>query len=253
MLFSLIWQVINNERLFDVEAGQDGDIFAAVNFIIYLIVPILILVGYAIYFVCRQTTGRISLFLITLIGVPAMAMVLPDIISGGQRSGIARYLIPSYLGIQIAVAYLLAVKITDMYAKNWQRQVWRVVAIAIFTAGIVSCIVSGEAETWWNKYSCYYNVRVAEIINQTTRPLVISSSERVSRLVSLSYKLNPNTNLLLVENGNLPNISSEFSDIFLFRPSGKLLEKIKRDEIYKIQPVYTLGSLWKLNKSSVKK
>ncbi|HIK28815.1 MAG: glycosyltransferase family 39 protein [Oscillatoriaceae bacterium SKW80] len=233
-------QVIYNERLFDVEAGQDGNIFATVNFLIYLIVPILILVGYAVYFVCRQTTGRIWLSLITLIVVPAMAMVLPDIISGGQRSGIARYLIPSYLGIQIAVAYLLAVKITG------QRLVWRVVAIAIFTAGIISCIVSGQAETWWNKYSCYYNIRVAKIINQTPRPLVISSSERVSRLVSLSYKLNPHTNLLLVENGNLPKISEKFSDVFLFRPSGKLLEKIKRDDIYKIQPVYTIGSLWKL-------
>ncbi len=246
-------QVIYNDRLFDVEAGQDGNIFGAGNFLVYLTVPILILAGYAIYFLCRRTTGRIWLLIVTLIGVTAIAMVLPDLISGGQRSGIARYLIPSYLGIQIAVAYLLAAKMTDIYAKNWQRQVWRVVAIAIFTAGIVSCTVSGQAETWWNKYSCYYNVRVAQIINKTPRPLVISSSERVSRLVSLSYKLNQTTKLLLVKNGNMPKVSANFSDVFLFRPSGKLLEKIKRDDLYKIQPVYTIGNLWKLKKSPIKK
>lgn len=246
-------QVVYGDRLFDVEAGQDGNVFGSGNFLVYLTVPIFLLAVYAIYFLYRRTTGRIWLFVFTLIGVTAMAMALPDVISGGQRSGIARYLIPSYLGVQIAVAYLLAAKITDIYAKNWQQQVWRVVAIAIFTAGIVSCTVSGQAETWWNKYSCYYNARVAQIINQSPRPLVIGSSERVSRLTSLSYKLNQKTKLLLVKNGNLPKLPEGFSDFFLFRPSGKLLEKIKRDDLYKIQPVYTTGNLWKLKKSPVKK
>ena len=82
------------------------------NPIRYLIsIIFLTLIGYAIYFLCRTTNYKVWLFMMTLIIVPAVPLILPDLISGGIRSDYEPYLMPSYLGIQIAVAYLLATQI----------------------------------------------------------------------------------------------------------------------------------------------
>ena len=72
---------------------------------------VLVIVGYAVYFLCSETSKQVWLFVLTVMAVTALAVVLPDVILGGIRSTKARYLFPTYLGMQIAVAYLLATKI----------------------------------------------------------------------------------------------------------------------------------------------
>ena len=69
-----------------------------------------VIVCYAVYFLCDETNKQVWLLVLTM-AVTALAMLLPDVILGGIRSTKARYLFPTYLGMQIAVAYLLAAKI----------------------------------------------------------------------------------------------------------------------------------------------
>lgn len=70
--------------------------------------------GYAVYFLCSETKKQVWLFVVTVMAVTALAVVLPDVILGGIRSTKARYLFPTYLGMQIAVADLLATKISAL-------------------------------------------------------------------------------------------------------------------------------------------
>ncbi|MEG3987263.1 hypothetical protein QUA13_08875 [Microcoleus sp. S28C3] len=73
------------------------------------------IVGYAVYFLCSDETNKqVWLFVVMVRAVTALAVVLPDVILGGTRSTKARYLFPTYLGMQIAVAYLLATKISAL-------------------------------------------------------------------------------------------------------------------------------------------
>ncbi|NEO97476.1 MAG: dolichyl-phosphate-mannose-protein mannosyltransferase [Symploca sp. SIO2E9] len=65
---------------------------------------------YALYHLWRHTPLKTWLFIVTLIGVTGTAIIAPDLILGGRRSSITRYAIPCYLGIQIAVAYLISSK-----------------------------------------------------------------------------------------------------------------------------------------------
>lgn len=241
-------QVGYNEQLFDVEEGNDVAQINFDNLLIYVLFLFVIFVIYSIYYFCRKTEKPKWLFVLTLIGLPTITLVVQDIISGGQRSTIGRYLIPGYLGIQIAVAYLLTTQITSTSIKYWQQKFWQLVMIAIFSLGIISCAVSSQAETWWNKYSSYYNPSVAQIINQSTQPLVISSQKRVSRITSLSYELDPKVRILLVDSKKIPNMINGFSDVFLFRPSGELQSELEKQQKYKLQTVHKLGSLWRLQK-----
>ena len=152
-------------------------------------------------------------------------MGISDLMSGGQRSSIARYLIPSYLGIYLCIAYLLTNKLTN-FTYPLQQKFWQIVTVFLISAGIISCGISSQAETWWHKYSSYYDPQVAKIINQTNNPLVISNHSL--RLTSLSYLLNPKIKLQLVEAeaDDLPEISDNFTDIFIFHPKDSFISQL---------------------------
>ncbi|MDF0551907.1 glycosyltransferase family 39 protein [Kamptonema sp. UHCC 0994] len=236
-------QIGTKERLFDVLSGKDNLQFGTDNLWLYTIVPTLILVGYSLKFLCKNTPEEIWLFILILILSTATPLVFKDLISGGQRSSIARYLIPCYLGIQLAVAYLLANKITSKNIN--QQKMWQIITIILISGAVLSCAISSQSETWWNKYSSYYNPQVAKIINQATQPLIVSSN--AIRLTSLSYLLENKVKLQVVPGDNFPKIPDGFTDIFLFYPSKKFQLNLEKDENYKLDSVYPNGNLWRLS------
>ncbi|MBD2084318.1 MULTISPECIES: glycosyltransferase family 39 protein [unclassified Coleofasciculus] len=218
------------------------------NFGLYIAIFLsLILVIYAIYFLCRRTEKHVWLFILTMLGVTAIALTLPDLISGGRRSAVARYLIPCYLAIEIAIAYLLAAKISSFSAKNWQRWLWQIATVVIISGGVLSSAVSSQAQEWWNKYnSCHYK-EIAQIVNQANYPLYIWYNLPP---FSLTYLLDPKVKLQSVSNqpvlkpgeeidSKLPinSIANDFSDVFV--DSKKALKAVlDREPSYQIKKVY---------------
>ena len=210
---------------------------------------LLVLVAYSIYFLLRKTPKDVWLFVLTLIGASALALVLPDLIFGGMRSIQARYLIPCYLGVQLAVAYLLAAKLA--FSINRGRKIWQIIFIIILTGSIVSCAVSSQAEFWWNKSpdKHKYNSQIASIVNSTLRPLLISddstliSDSFACRILALSYLLNPKVQLQLVLEPNIPKIPDGFSDVFLFSPSEALRLSIEK-QAYIAELVFQRDNFW---------
>jgi uncharacterized membrane protein len=247
----------NLSRIF-IDFGLDAQ--APLVYLIPLIPLILIsviLVIYSIYFLCRQTPARAWLLVVTLIGVTYLSLMLPDLIGGGRRSTISRYLIVSYVGVQLAVAYLLATKLTSPLMGTGQRNLWKFTTIGLLSVGVISCAISSQADTWWNKYGSFTNPQIARIINQTSHPLIVSDATlevsnyvTVGNLMSLSYLLDPKVKFQLVIEPNIPKIPNGFSDIFLLMPSKSLRSGLDKDQNYKINLVLDnqVVSLWKLVK-----
>ncbi|MBG1266888.1 glycosyltransferase family 39 protein [Nostoc sp. WHI] len=221
------------------------------NPLTYLITPIfLTLVGYSLYFLCITTNYKVWLFIITLIVVPALPLILPNLITGGIQLFSEPYFIPSYLGIQLTVAYLIA---TQLYnGSGSRRSIWHIIMVFVIICGLVSSKVSSQAETWWNKGMSYGNPQVAQIINQTTRPLLISDAlgNNYGNVFSLSYLLKPKVRFLLVNNQKTPKIPDGFSDVFLLNPSDNWRETIEKKYKLKTDIVYgdNYYSVWKLTK-----
>lgn len=226
----------------------------------YLLIFILLLVGYSVYFVCRYTDKRVWLFLVSLFGVNALALILPDLIYGGQRSIMGRFLIPCYLSIQLAVSYLIARKISfnsvnepqrrsgksdrrfppirtlqergnrgkekGFISVLWQR-LWLFVMLVIFTGGVISDIILSESEVPWTKLKNYNDLKIARTINQATSPLVVVSNYRsrddpnVSYLFSFSHLLDVKVKLQLVKDKDIPDIPNGYSDVFLYNPCAQ--------------------------------
>ncbi|MEH1967452.1 glycosyltransferase family 39 protein [Nostoc sp.] len=217
----------------------------------YLItLSFLTLVGYSIYFLFQTTNYKVWLFIIILIVVPPLPIILPNLIAGGIRSSTEPYLIPSYLGIQVTVAYLLA---TQLYNGSVSRRsIWHIIMALVIICGLISSKVSSQAETWWNKGMNYGNPPVAQIINQTNRPLLISDAlgNNYGNVFSLSYLLEPKVRFLLANNQRIPKIPDGFTDVFLLNPSDNWREKIEKKYKLKTDIIYSDNyySVWKLVK-----
>jgi uncharacterized membrane protein len=201
----------------------------------------LIIVGYSFYLLLTQTERRVWLFVMTLTCV-TLALFLPaDLIKGGVRSINTRYMIPCYLGMQIAVAYFLAVKMTSSQVTMQLQKLWRVALAALLSIGIISCCLYLPAESWWNKGGSHTNIPIARTINSASRPLLITDrgADNVTKfgnLLTLSYLLNSQANFL-VWSPKMVEIPQNFNEIFLYGLDAKSkteIEKNTRDEIRNI-------------------
>lgn len=211
--------VINFTRLFlDID-------FSFTNPLTYLIVPIIILVGYSLGFIFLNTPKRIWLFIFTLIGVTGLTLILPDLILGGHRSTISRYLIPSMIGIQLACAFLITTKLTS--GQILQQKAWSIVAMTVLSLGIVSFATSFQSETWWHKFQGNDNIPIAKLINQAEKPLVIS--DEIVILLSIKYSLEPSLKVQLIKDKMINYLPTNYQNIFILSTKNELTRSLSQN------------------------
>lgn len=264
--FRLVTRWVGSVTIAFFDIGIDG---SADGVLLVLLIPIsliiLAFVGYAIYFLCKQTPRRVWLLILLLIATTALFLAVPDIVQGGRRSTNPRYLVPCYVGIQLAVAYLLSTKISTNLDNFKHQKSWKIAIIALFSAGVISAGVSSQADMWWNKGSGWLRaeVEVAKIVNEATNSLIVSDAN-IAYIMPLSHRLQPKVELLIApscytscyQNQDLalakptiPTIPNGFSQVFLYRPSSVLRSQIQQQN-YQIDPI--IGTvqlnLWKLTK-----
>ena len=205
-------------------------------------IALLLLIGYAIYYLVQTTNKAVWLFVATLIFTTFLGLALPDLILGGRRSGVSRYLIPSLLGIQIAVSFLLGSKIVRS-ASSIRTRFWRSVLASTIAAGIISCAVISPAEVWWNKGSTYAEsiIAIANTINSTPNQLIISDADIIP-ILSLSHRIDSTAKIALPSQPSnlkaLENLTN-FDNIYLFQPSLSLKSYIEQESNhFQLKPLY---------------
>lgn len=216
-----------------------------------------VLVGYAIYFLCRHTSKRTWSFILLLIIITALALVLPDLIGGGRRSGVARYLIPSFLGIQLAVAYLLASNLSLPAQKLWHRQLWNSLTLSLISVSIVSCFIFSQSRIWWNKYNSVPLPAIADVINQSPHPIFIGSLPwEFIDLIKTDIKMQSPQNPIPEEASDVFVMSRNYSDLIL----QNVLEQkpdymVNKTNVWKdkVDPTYEFKiMLWNLVRKGTK-
>lgn len=240
----LHYWVLNASRIF-----IDGNVGLNNPWEWFLVLAVIGMEGYALLVLGRHAPPQTSLFVFTLIGVSAIALVVPDLLGGGQRSIITRYLFPIFLGLQLSVAFLISHLCTTnpLRGKRWGEAVF----FALIVAGVISCGLATQAETWWNKSVSADNPAIAQILNQANHPLLISDAYGINpgNLISLSYQLHPHVLLLL-----LPEVSSKpmipalprgVQEIFLLNLPAPFRTQLATQYQRRLTPV--IGDLWQLS------
>ena len=228
------------------------------------------LVIYGLYLLCRKMPPRTWIFVASLLLVPALGLILPDLLFGGTRYLVPRYVVPLYLSCQIAVTYVLSRKLLALQPSEQQNQrrrwVWQGVTAIVLFMGLFSSKLIADSSSWWNKMINNNNPHIAQIINQADRPLLISDTG-LGDLLSLSHYLDPKVHLLLrpycytacqVDPAYrelelfpyLPPIPSGYSDVFIYyaRPQPPWKKRLAKA---KYPPLTVLANkdeewLWKV-------
>ncbi len=240
-----IWAGNITRLFFDLNLDATDPIF-------YTAIPVLLalgLVSYTLIWSIRRMPISASVFLGLLGGVTLLAFVGPDLLFGGRRSSVSRYFIPVYLCLQIAIAYLLAQKISNNKTSSNRKQIrWQRATAGLLIAGLISCLVSIPSDTWWHKKNSHLNPEVAQTVNQAPNSLLISSNNNANlgEVFSLSHRLSPDQKLLLFEEPNLPTIPSGFESIFVFNISADAKDQLSQTNTYQLIPAYEEGRLWKI-------
>jgi uncharacterized membrane protein len=229
------------------------DLHPTVNTRIALfLLPILILaIAFSIYRVFRQESVPAGLLISLLILIPALGLILPDLILGGRRSSMSRYFIPCYLGIQLAVAYCIAGLTRERHRRS--RQFGQIIFALLIASSIASNTISANAETWWNKVVSYNNSDIAKIVNTSDRPLIISHDYDINlgNLISLAYELDSEIEMLLLPSWQIPPIPDRFGNIFAYNPSPKMRSRLERQTQATLTPIDDRGArFWQLQLNS---
>jgi uncharacterized membrane protein len=203
--------------------------FAPIIYVFFLV--FLIFCIYVIYFIIsnKQIKTNPRIFILSLFFTPTITVLLTDIVNGNQRFLVPRYLIPSFLGLQIAIAYFFAARLMSYSPKN---RIWQIIISVVFSFMILSDISFVTATKWPTKEPSNLNFDVAKIINRSKSPLVLSDAFFI-KVFSLSYALSPDVKYqLTVEPADpawreFPEIENSNHNIFVYDPSDKLIQTLK--------------------------
>ncbi|MDJ0535402.1 MAG: glycosyltransferase family 39 protein [Xenococcaceae cyanobacterium MO_207.B15] len=205
----------------------------------------IILVGYSLYFLCRNTSKRVWLFIFSLCGITICTTILPDLVFGGIRGIIARYFTPLYLGIELSVAYLLVKKIDIISSPSWQQKFWRFTTIILLTSGLVSCWVNSAAPGSWYKWEPGREIPpIARTINQVDTPIIIVATP-LHRFLPLTHQLKPKVRILLGREPDVTDITemtNNFDAVFLLQNNSEsfknLKEQVKQETELEIKTIF---------------
>lgn len=198
-----------------------------------------LLAAYALYFLYHHTPRQTWLLLLLLVGVSSGMLLLPDLVQGGLRSLRIRYLFPFFIGLQVAIAYVLTYQ--WLKARGWQRRAWQFLTVSLIIGSVATSATNAQAEISWNKEipKTAYFMPVADLINQAEKPLVISDGEIID-MVAFSYRLKPEVHLQLMREKFVPKfkrVPRRFETAFLLSPSKKLRDQVMAAN-YDLIPIY---------------
>jgi uncharacterized membrane protein len=209
------------------------------------VLQVFILLGlvYAVWFIWRKAQRRTALLVLTLIGGPFLVLAAADFVLGGWGSAVARFLAPSYLGVHIAVAHLLATK-TDS-ARN---PAWAIAGASLLLAGTLSCVMIVQAERWWHKTTNYYTPEVTSVINQSSHPLLITPMS--GHLLSIAHGLDDHVRILPVTRQATLGALEDEEEVFFYDPIGQLSERLAEIPTVASTSSSERAGLWWLEKKN---
>lgn len=202
---------------------------------------ILALSIYALYYLIRTTETRVWLFAITLIGVMGLTLILPDFIIGGRRSAVTRYATPCYIGIELAVAYLLTAKMFSIQIKPLWRKLWQGFTIVLIMMGLFSQFKVARSVFWWNKGPSNRFPQMAEMIAEAENPWVVTDGG-LNKMLAFSHRLDEDVSMYLLREKQ-PDFSQADTTFFFFNSSEEIIENLTQLSNATLEDIQPVGEI----------
>jgi uncharacterized membrane protein len=215
----VMWAGNISRLFFDVGIGSQDSVQTILPVIPFLLGAIALVI-YSVYFFIRSASVPTWLFVILLMNVSMLFFVASDLFIGGKISGMPRYSLALFIGIQVAVAHTLGIQLPYLN----KRFGWKLFIGLLFSIHVFSCAASIPEKVWWHKgpHATRYIPQVAALINQMANPWVITDLGFVN-IPAIAQELKPEIRIQLVLKGAVPQLPSD-RQILAFQPSPALLQ-----------------------------
>lgn len=161
--------------------------------------------------------------------IPLGIFMTSDLLLGGQKSTISRYLLPSYIGTLLILGFGLGSHYLES-GKNSQNFAFmkNMVFHAVLIVAISACWFNFQSPIWWGKESNSELSAAQVIINNSDQAIVVSD-QRFGDFMFLAYLLRPTDNILWLkqnQNFELGYIFNYSKSTFFWKPSESLLDRV---------------------------
>ncbi|MEO0801323.1 MAG: glycosyltransferase family 39 protein [Cyanobacteria bacterium J06642_2] len=224
----------------------DLDLFADPLGIYILGLPTLGLLVLAFWLTIRKTHPTTWLFLLATALVPLLVLLAPDLLRGGIRSVIPRYLLGCFPAVWLALGFWMSVGLSQ------GSRSWKSLVALVLVGSVVSNAIGVTASTWWSKDVSYDNAAIIEQLNAAKAPTLVSDigAEYTNSgdLWALSHSLDDDVSFLLLSTS--PDISALERDrpAFAFRPSARVREALETHN-WQLEPLIDDNELYGLQPS----
>ena len=197
--------------------------FANMLFSIALL-PLAVLVAWSLYVLSRTDDRRLGAFVLALFSATAIPLLVLDILLHQSRATAGRYLVPAYVAINLAVAYWLALRLSDGRAR---ARVASALTCLLLFMGIVSWGVSARATSWYTASSDAPVLPIAREITKRPDALILTNDSDLA--LQLSNYLRPTDRFIITSSATTQFLHAQRANRYLIEPSAKLCASIARD------------------------
>lgn len=222
--------------------------------------PSLLVSGLAVL-VLALVVWRCSLrvwgFVLCLSLVASGCLVVPDAIDGALRTLATRYWMPTFLGLQVAIALLLGQVLAGRRDRRWLGLVATVALLTI--SGVTSARLSQAPSLWMTKMISAGLPPIAERVNQSPRPVIIADAAiyHAGNTAALAWWLRPPAQFYLVPDfdrlspaavtqmaAQVTDPQHQFSDIYALNLSTKARQQLKAQLRWAIETIPSDSQAW---------
>jgi uncharacterized membrane protein len=194
----------------------------------------------------RRAPREAWVFVVLLGAVPALCLVVPDLVWGGRRSMIPRFFVPLWIALELCVAGALGLMLRR---EGLRAAVGAATASALLLAGAASAWRAAPQRTWWDTDppALRAMMEAARLINAGSSATVLTDAPPFWVLVLL-HEVRDETTFRLFRPEAVAaaeDLEPSGSDVFLYRPSPTLL-RVAREVRPSLRPCAGTGDvqLW---------
>ena len=204
---------------------------------------LLAVIGAAVVDAWRRRATPVFLLPVLLMASTFVFLAVPDLVAGGRRSVVPRYLVPTYLGVVLTIAAMLAATIVS--PRSLPRRLARFSLAVLVGGGLASSILGWNSAYHWTKGELGRDaLRAAAVANNSPRTLLVTDATH-GIVLSLSHLLNPAVRLQASDTPESIDVAEGFSTIVLFRTPPALRERLRTRMHVDFELVDEPANLWR--------
>jgi uncharacterized membrane protein len=153
-----------------------------------VLIPIFVLVVWALAWNMFQATLRQRVMAAALVAVPVVMVFLPDLVLHQHRSSVTRYGMALWIALIVCAAGFLAARVRR---SGNIRALWIAATFAFLAAGCIASISDVRTSVWWDNRGDAENPALSRIINAAPSTLLVVADNNWPRMLALSVFLDP--------------------------------------------------------------